>query len=545
MASTQQLVSQLRSTVDSFQKGVTVQADKMHTAVNKIDSTVRNVDQKIKNLRTMIIQGEEKQLAHENVLQFDQRINEQLKSYITTRKSVMGVIKDFDINLARGSTISELSNELWMTTSRYWLSYAFIAISAWIQDDKELCTNAVKEAVRRDPVKSSLFFCLLNLRFSEHVTAREWLYEYFDAVDSLHPPRETALLIQAYLYGVFGRDPQLDSYMQATMERWMSEIGADHEMATELVQDYGKYVSNLPVRKIKVEDNFLSADCANKGELDATLAAATRFSGVYNRIKQLENAPVVTGKGDFVAKIDKLLDDLVTNYDDEELKLRNEQKFYKLVMDHEGDVEAAKKEYAAFMETVAAAANISKQMLRWAVYPQGEDASVQKFAMQKTKAWLQEAVRNYDREVRTSAPTNFKLSIDLWEDVTDGKDREAVKKTMHDRFMEARSKEVVFTKPNIVLSVLAVLFLIIGCVAGMLITVPLGWLGYVVGGGLFVIFLLIVILPTVGKLKKFPKRIAKAQAELDKCLDEIDGYRQAIEKELAVKDEVLKKLENL
>lgn len=233
MASTSQLVSALNSTANAFASGVKTQADKMNAALNKIDSTVNNVDQKMTQLRKMIIEGEEKQLAHENVLQLEQRINEQLNSYIQTRRSVLGVIKDFDINLARGSTIAKLSEELWMSSSRYWLSYAFIAISAWVQDNKELCENAVSEALRRDASRASLFFCLLNLRFGDHIAARSWLYEFFGAVDSLHPPRETALLIQAYIYGVFGRDVQLDSFVQMTMDRWVNEIGAEKEMSAK------------------------------------------------------------------------------------------------------------------------------------------------------------------------------------------------------------------------------------------------------------------------------------------------------------------------
>lgn len=549
MASTTELVNRLNSTANAFANGVKTQAEKMNAALNKIDSTVNNVDQKMTQLRKMIIEGEEKQLAHENVLKLEQKINEQLNSYIQTRRSVLGVIKDFDINLARGSTITKLSEELWMSSSRYWLSYAFIAISAWVQDNKELCENAVSEAIRRDPSRSALFFCLLNLRFGDHVAARSWLYEFFGAVDSLHPPRETALLIQAYIYGVFGRDVQLDSFIQMTMDRWVNEIGSEKEMSEELAADYGKFIRNLPVGKSDIPSGTLYEHCSNLNELENSYQSASRFQSVLKRIKKLEDAPVVNGTGDFVAKIDKLLDDLVNNYDEEELQLRNEQKFYKLIMEHEGDVEAAKKEYAQYLETFNEAnSNISKQMFRWAIYPEGEDISVQKFAMQKTKTWLVEAVKTYDREIKNEVPENFNLSIDLWADVTDGKDREAVKKTIHDRFMEARSKEVVFTKRNVVLSVLAVVFLIVGCAAGMIMQaadVSLFYIGYIAGPALFLVFFAVVLATTLAKVKSFPKRIEKAQQILDKCLDEIENYRAVIEKEYGVKDEILRTLENL
>lgn len=546
MASTYDLVNRLQSTAQSFANGVNAQANKMNSALNKIDTTVNNVDQKMTQLRKMIIEGEEKQLAHENVLKLEQKINEQLNSYLQTRRSVLGVIKDFDINLARGTTITKLSEELWMSSSRYWLSYAFIAISAWIQDNKELCENAVSEAIRRDATRTSLFFCLLNLRFGRHPEAREWLYEFFGAVDSLHPPRETALLIQAYIYGVFGRDVQLDNIVEMTMDRWVSEIGSDKEMSAELVEDYTTYVKSLPVKKTEIPSGALYDYCANLNELETSYQSASRYEYALARVKKLENAPVVDGNGDFIAKVDKLLDDLVNNYDEEELQLRNEQKFYKLIMEHNGDVEAAKKQYEQYLQTFNEAnANISKQMFRWAVYPEGEDICVQKFAMQKTKGWYQDAVKVYDREIKNEVPANFKLKIDLWEDVTDGKDREAVKKNINDAFMAARNKEVIFTKGNIILSALAVVLLIVGCAIGMIVTASWNIYGYIAGAALFVVLAAIVVVTTVLKVKKFPQRIEKAQQVLDKCLDEIDNYREVIEKEFEIKDEVLKALENL
>ena len=130
MANAAQLVSELQSTASGFVQEVSNQSQKVHTALDKIDKTVNGVNKKIVDLRTKIIEGEQEQIAHENILKINQEINSQLAPYQTVRRSVIGVIKDFDINLARNSTIAKLSQELWMSTSRYWLSYAFIGICA-------------------------------------------------------------------------------------------------------------------------------------------------------------------------------------------------------------------------------------------------------------------------------------------------------------------------------------------------------------------------------------------------------------------------------
>lgn len=540
MSNSTSLVNQLQKTANSFESTVNEQSAKVKTALKKIDTTVNNVNKQITDLREMIIEGEEKQLAHENVLRIEQQIAEQLKSYQVVRRSVLGVIKDFDINLARGSTIQQLSEELWMSSSRYWLSYAFIAISAWVQENKEICNNAVTEAMRRDSTKSSLFFCLLNLRFGRHIEAREWLYEYFGSVDSMHPPRETALLLQAYLYGIFGKDSQLDNFVQSTVEKWITQLNTDPEIATSLVGDYSNYIKTLPSEKINLNTNALSEHCKNVGEIGKSMETVGRYSSALKRINKLDAVQEFVCGNDFIARVDKLLNDLVTNYDEEELRLRKEQEFYKLVMEHEGDVEAAKKQYDVYLDSVKEAPNIGKQMFTWAAYATGVDESVQKFALQKTKGWYADALNEYDHDIKAAVPTSFTLEVDLWKETTDGKDREAVKKSLEDKFKAEKTKLLVFIKPNIVMSTIAIALLIIGCVIGIAASV---WWGYVAGAGLFVVLGGVVVLTTVIRLKAYPNRIKRAQDTLTACLDEIDNFRTTFDQAASLKDEIAKKLE--
>lgn len=176
-------VSQLNETIDSFKSKVDVKIDSVNTSTASIKATADKIYDSINKFKEDMIQNEEKQLAHENILRIDQILKEQFGDHETIRKTVMGVVKDFDINLVRNSSIQEISEELWITSSRYWLSYALMAITAWINNYKDVAVNALSECTRRDPVKASLFFCLLNLRFARHEVAKKWFYEYLKTLD--------------------------------------------------------------------------------------------------------------------------------------------------------------------------------------------------------------------------------------------------------------------------------------------------------------------------------------------------------------------------
>lgn len=545
MASTTELVAQLRSVANQLESNVNTQAHKVNVALDKIDTTVNNVAEKIQALRKMIIEGEEKQLAHENLLKLEKQINSLLDHYLQTRRSVLGFIKDFDINLVRQETAVTLSEELWMSASRYWLSYAFLAITAWTNNNREVCTTAVEEAMRIDPNKTSLFFCLLNLRIKRNALAREWLYEYFGAIDSMHPPRETALILRAYLYGVFGRDSQLDGFIRTTVEHWMTELNTNSQISAQLVEGYNRYLANLPTVKTDFSSDVLNEHCETTAAMRDSLAAAGRYKTMQQRIAKFNNVKENTCGGDFVRQVDALLEDLVNNYDEEELRLNNEKKLYQIIMDHEGDVEAAKKEYASYMEAHQEEPNIGQQMFRWAVYPEeGIDLSIQKFALQKTKGWHMDAIKAYDHTVKSAAPGAFKLKIDLWESTTDGKDRDAIKKSIQARYAEEKSQLLIFTKPNVVMSVVAVVLLVLGIVIGVAAAnTSWGFYGYIAGPVAFAVLAFIVVMKTVIALKAYPKRIQRTENTLDACLDAIDSYRATFEKTCALKDEVLKVLE--
>lgn len=538
-------ISQLQDTANQLKSAVKEQAEKVDVALDKIDKTVKNVADKIAALRKMIVEGEEKNIAHENLLRLDKQINEQLEYYRQTRLSVLGFIKDFDINLVRQSTATSLSEELWMSASRYWLSYVFLALTAWTNDNREVCTTAIEEAMRVDANKTSLFFCLLNLRLKRNAYAREWLYEYFGAVDSMHPPRETALILRAYLYGVFGRDSQLDGFVRSTVERWVTELNTDSQISTQLVEGFNHYLVNLPAEKSGFSSDLLDECCATVGEMQNSLADASRYKVMRQRLARFDAVEENPCGGDFIRKVDALLEDLVNNYDEEELRLNNEKKFYQFIMEHQGNVEAAKKAYAAYMKDHGEEPNIGQQMFRWAVYPdEGIDLSIQKFAVQKTKGWYMDSVKTYDHAVKSSAPSAFKLHIDLWEDTTDGKDREAVKQGLRSKYEEEKSRLLIFTKGNIAVSVVAVVLLILGVVIGVIASeTSWGFIGFIVGPVAFAALALVVVLKTLISLKAYPKRIQRAENTLEACLDAIDSYRAAFDEACAVKDEVLKILE--
>lgn len=153
MSNASQAINSLDRTINSFKSRVDVKVNDVNTSTANIQATTNRIYENIEKFKTEMLHGEEKQIAHENILRIDQIIKEQFSNHIAIRRTVMGVVRDFDINLVRNSTIQELSEELWITSSRYWLSYALIAITAWVNNYPDVAKTLSLKAAERMQLK--------------------------------------------------------------------------------------------------------------------------------------------------------------------------------------------------------------------------------------------------------------------------------------------------------------------------------------------------------------------------------------------------------
>ena len=70
-------VNNLNETIGSFKSKVDVKIDSVNTSTNSIKVTTDKMYAKVEEFKQNMINNEEKQLAHENILRIDQILKEQ------------------------------------------------------------------------------------------------------------------------------------------------------------------------------------------------------------------------------------------------------------------------------------------------------------------------------------------------------------------------------------------------------------------------------------------------------------------------------------
>lgn len=529
MQSSRHAVDGLQSTINGFRSNIDGQMEQVYTSTASIQETTDQIHRSVSEFKENMIKSEEVQLAHENVIRIDQVLKEQFGDYERIRKTIIGVVRDFDINLVRNKTIQELSEELWLTSSRYWLSYALIAVTAWVNIYPEVAANSLAECMRRDGIKATLFFTLLNLRFNRNEAARLWFCEYMKTLDPNSLQNESAVMLQAYLSGLFGRDRKLQEQVDKTLEEWIAIINDDARVSADLVNAYASYITNINPG-VEFSYSAIRQFCTNADEVESAFRDVSKYAKLMSLVESLDVEDVEQNPENYAARIDTVMTSLISNYDRDEEELKNQQEYYNLVIKCGGDVDKAEEERQKMLLRKGAGLNFGQAMIGWVLDNRdATDVHVRKFGLSHTKNWLIRALDNFSNDVQSRFPSGYKLSIDTWEGLSNGDDQTELTEDLKSYFETHKLPMVYLNVPNVVAAALAIL-----C-NGLAFVTPWTLIGTALGIG----FLAFSIIKAV---KKFPIRVQQAVENLSRAMGEISDFKRYCKEANAKRDMIKEKL---
>lgn len=542
MASVSGALQELNGAVQTFNSNVNVHVQNVDTSTRQIQETAENIYQRVEQFRTDIMHGEEKQIAYENIMRIDNIIREQFGNYDAIRKTIIGVVRDFDINLVRNSTIEELSEELWITSSRYWLSYALLAVTAWVNNYPDVAKNALSESGRKDAIKTSLFFCLLNLRFERVETAREWFKVYCKTLDPTMLKQETSVMIQAFMGGVFGKNKELENEVVTIINDWIRIISEDAVLCQNIIRDYESYFEKFNT-KADFNYNMISEFCANCEDIKRSYVDVSKYDKLIELVDSINVEAQMQTDENYKSRVDAVLMNLITNYDEEEQELRNEQKYFRLIVDNEGDKATAENQYEEVMRVQNEHYNIGKQMVEWVVYSDEQtDVSVKKFGLQSTKAWFQSALENWTVRVRERCPLQYHFAIDEWQGTSNGRDLDEQRTSLKNYFENNKFRLICINTFNIALVIVFFIALIV-TVASIVKTVSGAFtIALIIGIVLMLGSAAVLVFRIISGKKKFTERVDVAVHNLEGTMAQIIEFQRYFSENIYKKDDIIARL---
>src|SRR5471030_416146 len=407
--------------------------------VDAVSRQVESVGQEVTNTRSELAELEELfrefiaadamakelQLAETRQVKIRQELDSKYGYYDQVRRTATGILQAADISVVRQETITSATEDLMLSAPRYWLAPALVALSAWLNDNQPLANKALSEALRRDDEKTTLFFALISRRASRASASATWMDRYFGMQDPTKLDRQTVVLVDALASGVFGADVRIKCTERT--QAWIEELSQRSGFIDEQRKQWTDGLrSKTPYLGSSQRYVYLSKYSPTWPQLEATLNAAGLNAVIQQHFKNIFDGEIPPSPNIQVA-VDKLLDKLVKNFDDEELPLRREDRLSQLVIDERGNRKAAEARYQLESAALDEQISFTQLLTNAAMHPETSHASraTQRYATALSKAWIKDAHSDITASTRASVPLQIVLQIEGWQGQTKNGENEA------------------------------------------------------------------------------------------------------------------------
>ncbi|MGK5682175.1 hypothetical protein [Actinoplanes sp. URMC 104] len=325
--------------------------------------------------------------------------------YKKVRHVATGMLQGFDVGLISDDVARQVSQQLMMETPRYWLAPVLVALQAWIADQPELCEQAVQEAYRRSPAKTSLFMALTLRRQGRGESSLRWLRHYLAALDPSELGREFAMILESVSQGAFG--PAGVALIQERLDAWRTQLLADESRERAQIDRWRAELERHVAPSSSAKYPRLVAVSPQWPQMDAALGRAGAHENLIREYSAMA-AEAPTPADRLEDQVDDILDLLVTGYDDEELPLRREHAEHHAIVRSGGDLVAARQALDTDLLALDKKLDYLTIQSESALNPGklGVSRATQRMAVSSCHDWFTQAHAGYSRDYRAAVPSN-------------------------------------------------------------------------------------------------------------------------------------------
>lgn len=358
--------------------------------------------------------------AETKLVKIRQELDKKYGHYDIVRRTTIGILQADDLGIVKRTTINNITEELMLSTPGYWLTPCLVALAAWINNQPELAEKALREGIRRNDEKTSLFFALICRRADRKDACLRWTQRYLENQDEEFLDRKTVIVLDAFASGLLGADTE--GVISRQMNEWLSHLEEKSGFIEQQRSQWSEAI-NLKRKAINTSSyTYLRKYSKTWPNLQDILEGAHLHAEMLDYLTAIfeQEASTETIK----EQLDDILDNLVTAFDDEELPLRKEEKFEQFIVDFGGDENRARQNMKMEESGFDTHKNFTQLLTDAAMKPESSHSSVstQKFAFALSKEWVTDAYNDVVAKNRMKVPQQITINVDTFNDkTTDGR----------------------------------------------------------------------------------------------------------------------------
>jgi hypothetical protein len=368
----------------------------------------------------------EVQLAETRVVRVRQELEQRFGHYAEVRRRATGILQAFDEKLVSAATVQHTTEDMLMKAPGYWLAPALVALAAWARDDRGLAERALGESIRRDDYKTSLFLSLVTRRLGRHEAAASWFDRYLAHQDPTGVDREFVVLLDSVANGLFG--PGMLQVAVRTIDAWLLDLAGRSNFVPDQEARWASSLAALTPSIGEQEFTTLRRFSPNWPDLGQSLASARLHAQITAFFRKIFEGPLHASPR-LEKDLDQILDSLVTNFDDQELPLRSQERLLQLIIEKAGDKAAAQLLFDAEKKNFEEKVSFTELLTNAAMSPELSKASLgtRRLAVALSRSWIVAAHDQLTTRSRATVPAKFELKIGDWTGATvDGSDEIAL-----------------------------------------------------------------------------------------------------------------------
>ena len=462
--------------------------------------------------------------ASKNLTQYTDEYYTKFAFYQKLRRISLGYVIGLDSAIISDENLRKEVEKAYLQNTDYWLAYAIMAVTLWAENEREAASRALNKALSMDYNKSCLFFLLINLRFERVAIAREWYLNYLDKLDITRLGDEFQYLLQAYLNGLFGNDPEFEAMVADNFQRLVQQAEATSARFGDKFTDGAQAYAQAHLHRTQMVFPTLKEVSCDHDALTDLLSQAEKHAVLARNYVELAEEEEALPE-DQAQRVENILYNLINSYDTAEWRVVKEQKRNEAIIEAKGNLAAAHEKFELLYGHVDEKKALADLMVSWAFSedPTQTNLTVKRFSISMMKSRIVRGFEKFAEAYRQKEPERISVRIDECE-LSVREDEAELQAAQLDAYFNKNKLKHYLADKQIkiygVMCIAALLILIIMAFsfspAALTIAVLLG----VVGG-----FLLWRRIVDVGKILAEKRRLA--HVKLGQAIGELAQWRAA------------------
>ena len=404
--------------------------------IDKLNTEVNNL---VTSLRETTIVTEAKQNIMISQMEFDKRY--QYRDDV--RNKILGIIQSLDINVIKKSTIENLRDDSLINNHNYWLSSSLVSLCSWYTNNKEMAYIALESAIKYNDQKTSLLFSLIHLYAKKYDGAIKWFDRYLELQDPLKTEGIFVLVVDLITSGVLGNEGTTKFLNK--INEWTRELDKIDHIYNKQVSFWENYFSNIITNKDISISSYISDYVLEASELKDKLILSKCYSEFIQKFKNIydkKNYDVIS----FEKKIEKIIGNLIYDYDYDEYELKKDIIKNKLIVNENGNVEEALKKFKNNNSVILNEVDDLYTIITNIALNETENnylltINTRKVCLGLCKKYILTGYNNVIKKYFNNKELNFTIMIDDWTGITKNGSNEKELQTYLEEFYLNKNKQ--------------------------------------------------------------------------------------------------------